>query len=108
MKRLFIESRGAIHAIRAASALADRIHFDFFNDPSKCWIELKLRRAHVRNAHAAFRETEHLPCGYQDAAGDRLDHACRDFSDYLNAMIICRGRVPKSLQYAWNRWTGQD
>jgi hypothetical protein len=77
------------------------------HNPEKCWLELKRHRQNVRNAIARFEATEHMPCGYQDAAGDNLEYACRTFNDYLNAMIICKGRVPNQLQLAWQRWTGK-
>lgn len=107
MKRIYIERRGAIQEIQAAAALAEKIGYTMSVTPEKCFAELKLLRSYMRSAREALDNTSHLPCGYQDAACDQLDYAYRDFSDYLSAMIICRGRVPRSIQNAWQRWTGE-
>lgn len=98
MKRVYIESRGALQYIRAVLNIADQIDYTMNYRPSECWGELRRRREHVARASEIFRDTEFLPCGYQDAAGDRLSAAIWNANVYLDAMIICKGRVSRRLQ----------
>lgn len=102
----YIEPR-LMYSLQNSFALATKISFDMSNNPEKCWAELKRRRAVIKAYARRCDETEFMPCGYQDAAGDALDRACTDFSNYLNAMHISRGKLPIRLTQRLS-WAIQD
>lgn len=86
--------------IREVLNQAEKIEIFHWRDPQKCFEEIKRLRADIKACERGLRDTEFLPCGHQDAAGDALDEACRDLTIYIAAMHVVRGRTNRQLREA--------
>lgn len=106
--KTYIEHRKSLEPIAASIRLSQALMYDWHYRRERCFQELKRLKSAARGASQAFRDTEFMPCGYQDAAGDKAEFAWRDFETYFNALRICSGVMPKTLISAWNRATGVE
>ena len=51
---------------------------------------LKAKRKQLRRASEIFDDTRYMPCGYQDAAGDRCEQIGSEYMQMVHAYLACR------------------
>jgi hypothetical protein len=104
--RNHIDSWKHFSFITGVFALVDANHFNKGE-----WLRDKIKKQRkVVNSYAnAFDDTINMPCGFQDAAGERLDHAGQEYMQLVHAYLICRygkltKRLAEMLEYTIVEW----
>ena len=78
-----------------------RVASDFNYRPKLLKEEIKNRRKSLRIANLYFEDTINLPCGYQDAAGDRCERLGEEYMSAVHAYLLLRyGKLSRRLKNA--------